>query len=59
MASRTSHTRSSPVSSRSEFVMSPFLFFSDTKRLRTSSGNRTDLKLGVNDVFHSSKHTLI
>ena len=40
--SRTIHPRSSPVSSGSELVMYPFILFSETKRLRTSTGNRTD-----------------
>ena len=47
MDSKTIHPRSSPVNSRSEFVMYPFLFFSDTKRLRTSDGNSIDHTIGV------------
>ena len=46
MDSKTSHIRSIPVSSKSEFVMSPFLLFSNAKWLQTSAGNRIDHTIG-------------
>ena len=45
-ASRMIHPRRRPVSSRYEFVMPPFLSFSNTKWLRTSAGNRTNHTIG-------------
>ena len=44
--SKTSYPRISPVISKYEFVMSPFLLFFDTKRLRTYSGNIIDHTIG-------------
>ena len=46
IASKMIHLRSSPVSSRYEFLISPFLLFYDTKRLRTSTGNKIDHTIG-------------
>ena len=45
-ASKKSYPRSSPVSSKYEFVMPPFLLFYDTNQLRTSSGNMIDHTIG-------------
>ena len=46
MASKMNHPRRIPVSSRYEFIMSPILLFSDTKRLRKSDGNPIDHTIG-------------
>ena len=43
---KTSYPRRSPVISKYEFFMYPFLLFSDTKRLRTSAGNSIDHTIG-------------
>ena len=46
-ASKTSHLRILPVSSKSEFVMYPFLFLSDTNWLWTCTGNNIYHTIGV------------
>ena len=57
-ASKAIHTRISTVSSKYEFVMYPYLLFSDTKWLHIFAGNRIYHTMGGNGMFHSSKHTL-
>ena len=57
-ASKAIHTRISTASSKFEFIMYPYILFSDTKWLRISAVNRIHHIMGGNGMFYSSTHPL-
>ena len=57
-ASMTSHPRSIPVSSKSDYLCSPFYFSLIPNGRGPSLGILLTTQLGINDAFHSSTHTM-